>query len=340
MSIYFSLLNWMTLLVSTCAVVGVKVSSVATKPEAQPVKFVVMGDMPYSDYEREQLQGNIKAAIAAANVPFLIHYGDFKAGNVSCTDEVFRQAKADMDALHPRVFYTPGDNDWTDCDRSKLKQPVSELERLDFLRGSSLTLASRKRLAAKSNTPRMLAGGKMGFYFPRYILWGQRMAAEQVLLDDPNDAIARVNQRDQANQKWLKNAFVQATEKDAQAIVLVMQADISETSGQPTCTETLTTDCDPYEAFRAQLRQLASEFRDSDSALKPILLVHGDTFPFCLDSKFGGDPAPNLHRLNAWGDFQQPSDVTEITFIPGQTQAPFQIQTLVNQVKPQECTQK
>jgi hypothetical protein len=31
------------------------------------------------------------------------------------------------------VFYTPGDNDWTDCDRENLKVRQSELERLNAM---------------------------------------------------------------------------------------------------------------------------------------------------------------------------------------------------------------
>ena len=340
MSISSSLINWMTLLVSTCAVVGVKVNTIVTKPEPHPVKFVVMGDMPYSDYEREQLQGDIKDAIAAENLPFLIHYGDFKAGNASCTDEVFQQIKSDMNSLHPRVIYTPGDNDWTDCDRPKLKQPVSELERLDFLRELFFSGERSEDISRQEQYPENARWWQDGILFSTLHIVGTDNGRQQILLDDPQDAIAKVHQRDQANQQWLSEAFAQAEEKKAQAMVLVIQADVSETFGKPACTEIQPIDCDPYEAFRLQLRQAASNFRDVESVLKPILLIHGDTFPFCLDSTFGGELAPNLQRLNAWGDFQQPADVTEITLTPGHTQTPFQVQTLVNQVRPQDCAQK
>ena len=313
---------------------------VTTKPEPEPVKFVVMGDMPYSTYEREQLQGEIKAAIAAAEVPFLIHYGDFKAGNTSCTDELFQQTKAEIESLHPMVLYTPGDNDWTDCDRGGLTQPVSELERLDFLRNLFFTDTRAQEVVRQNQYPENARWWQDGVLFSTLHIVGTDNGRKQILLDNPQDAIAKVNQRDQANQTWLKEAFAQAESKDAQAMVLVMQADISETFGKRACSETVATDCDPYEEFRNQLRLAASEFRDQESSLKPILLVHGDTYPFCLDSNFGGAVAPNLQRLNAWGDFQQPADVTEITFVPGQIQTPFQIQTLVNQVQPQDCSQK
>lgn len=330
----------MTLFVSTCAVVGVKVNPIAPKPDPEPVKFVVLGDMPYSDYEREQLQGDIKAAIAAANVPFLIHYGDFKAGNVSCTDEVFQQTKADMDSLHPMVMYTPGDNDWTDCDRKGLKEPVSELERLEFLRTLFFKGDRSQEVSRQADYPENARWWNNGVLFSTLHIVGTNNGRKQVLLDDPQEAIAQVNQRDQANSKWLAEAFAQADAKEAQAMVLVIQADVAETAGKAACSETASTDCDPYGEFRTQLQQAASDFRDNDASLKPILLVHGDTYPFCLDSSFGGDLAPNLQRLNAWGDFQQPADVTEIIFVPGQTQTPFQIQTLVNQVQPEECAQK
>ena len=327
----------MTLLVSTCAVVGVNSHAMVKKSESQPVKFVVMGDMPYSDYEREQLQGDIKAAITSENLPFLIHYGDFKAGNVSCTDEVFQQIKADLNALHPTVIYTPGDNDWTDCDRRNLKKPISELERLDFLRALFFADDNNQDIFRQDQYPENSRWWQDGILFSTLHIVGTDNGRKQIFLDDPQEAIALVNQRDQANQQWLKEAFAEANEKQAEAMVLVMQADVSEISGKPACTEILETDCDPYETFRAQLRQASSKFRDPASELKPILVVHGDTFPFCLDSGFGGEQAPNLYRLNAWGDFQQPADVTAITFMPDQAQTPFQVQTLVNQVQPEAC---
>ena len=61
----------------------------------------------------------------------------------------------------------------------------------------------------------------------------------------------------------------------------------------------------------------------------PVLLVHGDRSPYCWDRDFGGDVAPNLERLNVWGDGRSPGDVTLLTFSPGDGDTPFEARTLV-----------
>ncbi len=57
-------------------------------------------------------------------------------------------------------------------------------------------------------------------------------------------------------------------------------------------------------------------------------LVHGDTNPFCLDKKFGGDTAPLLWRLNALGDFSE-VDATAISVQFDDQERPFVIMPLM-----------
>ena len=81
--------------------------------------------------------------------------------------------------------------------------------------------------------------------------------------------------------------------------------------------------CDAFALFRDQLRRLARRFG------KPVLLVHGDTNPYCLDKSFGMPGAPGLWRLNASGDFYQPaSHATEVTIRPDDPAAPFSARTI------------
>ena len=52
----------------------------------------------------------------------------------SCTDALLQEHKALLAQIYSgKVIYTPGDNDWTDCDRISLLYSYDELERLDYL---------------------------------------------------------------------------------------------------------------------------------------------------------------------------------------------------------------
>jgi len=139
-------------LVSACALGG-SAAMIPKMTESNDLRFVVLGDMPYSDRETQALRTNLTAAIAQAKVPFVIHYGDFKAGNDSCTDDRFQQAYVEMEQLHPQVFYTPGDNDWTDCDRPGLLEPKSELERLNRLRTLFFSKTADEPVARQDSYP-------------------------------------------------------------------------------------------------------------------------------------------------------------------------------------------
>ena len=118
---------------------------------AEPaVRFIAIGDTPYSETENDRVKDDITTAIGNADVPFVVHYGDFKKGKEACTKPSFERYRDDIYGLHPGpVFFTPGDNDWTDCDLPSLKPPVlkppvsepvsleplvSELASLDWVR--------------------------------------------------------------------------------------------------------------------------------------------------------------------------------------------------------------
>jgi hypothetical protein len=140
-----------------------------------------------------------------------------------------------------------------------------------------------------------------------------------------------VEAREQANRVWLQQAFELARAGQARALVLVTQADVTLERRGPECTSAERSNCDAFAGFRRQLQRLASDF-----GAKPVLLVHGDTQPYCWDKGFGGDMAPNLWRLNAWGDYQTPPDATEIAVQPEHRRRPFSARTLIQRRLPAE----
>ena len=91
------------------------------------MRFVALGDLPYTNSQAKDLEAEIKPKIQIGGFPFVIHYGDFKSGGDDCNDAELQAAYNQIMSLLPgRVFFTPGDNDWTDCDRkSSISQSPS-----------------------------------------------------------------------------------------------------------------------------------------------------------------------------------------------------------------------
>src|SRR4028118_2004887 len=54
---------------------------------------------------------------------------DIKSGNSPCTDELFLREKERFEDSASPLVYVPGDNEWTDCERTGY-DPIERLERL------------------------------------------------------------------------------------------------------------------------------------------------------------------------------------------------------------------
>ena len=128
-------------------------SSVDTpQPTDSGFSFIVIGDTPYGQ-EDEVMLDNAVPVIRNGDYPFVIHVGDIKGGGEVCTDALEERLENLITSLAPApVFYTPGDNDWTDCDRfddPSTGKKASELDRLDGLRArffNSNTPATQQRI--------------------------------------------------------------------------------------------------------------------------------------------------------------------------------------------------
>ena len=99
------------------------------------------GDLPYSDLQAQVGVPNLIADMNAHKLAFTVHDGDLKAGNGTpgsitptiCSDALYVQAAGFFASLHAPAILTPGDNDWTDCDRPS-NGGFNSLERLDHER--------------------------------------------------------------------------------------------------------------------------------------------------------------------------------------------------------------
>src|SRR5262245_56073198 len=99
------------------------------------------GDLPYSAVQANSGVPNLIADMNDADLEFTVHDGDLKAGNgvtgnppsVNCDDALYTTALGWFNSLKKPAMFTPGDNDWTDCDRPS-NGGFNSRERLDHER--------------------------------------------------------------------------------------------------------------------------------------------------------------------------------------------------------------
>ena len=101
----------------------------------QQKKFTIVafGDMPYkvpNDYPKFE---RVIKTLNKENPNFIVHVGDFKSGSSLCSTEYFEKMHAYFETINPPFIYTPGDNEWTDCNR-KAAGEYDPNERLAVLR--------------------------------------------------------------------------------------------------------------------------------------------------------------------------------------------------------------
>src|ERR1700741_1070932 len=98
-----------------CAVM----SGCATLPQrpASPTKveLVVIGDPPY-DAADEAMLAHAAPAIKALQSPFVLHVGAMQSSRSLCGPPDDRFAALQAAWAPTPIVYTPGDNEWSDCD--------------------------------------------------------------------------------------------------------------------------------------------------------------------------------------------------------------------------------
>ena len=244
---------------------------------AQNFKFIALGDMPYNlpdDYVRYE---RLIQRINSLNPAFSIFIGDTKSGSTPCSDEYNLIVEKYFNKFNGPIFYSPGDNEWTDCHRP-LAGSYDPIERLHSLRKiffqSKLSLGQQKiplirQADIDPNFSKFVENSlwvKNQFLFVNLHITGSNNNFER---DDL--AKAEYYERNQANLTWIKYAFHQAQAKNYEGIIFAYQADMFYSPNQA---------IDLESGYRDTLQLL------SKSALafkKPILLIHGDSHRLIID---------------------------------------------------------
>ncbi|KAF7770198.1 hypothetical protein PCIT_a3184 [Pseudoalteromonas citrea] len=261
--------------------------------------------------------GLLYQAVQKTPHDFIAHVGDIKSGAVPCTNAILKENYTLISKMsHQPFIYTPGDNDWTDCDRKNLTPRYDELERLKFIRSefshSAVKLNHYQRQTAQPENQTWLHNN---IRFITLHVVGTNNGRKQILLSDKKLAREKINIRDKHNLKWLLSHL----NKDLAAAVIFMQADIFvDPKHDKACTQTRQKKCDGFKQYKQVLHNLAKEYDF------PILLSHGDTKAFCLSKRASG-----LWQLNGPGDFQY-LDIAKVTINPNNQTTPFTVRSLLS----------
>ncbi|MDW7548599.1 hypothetical protein HUZ36_05050 [Pseudoalteromonas sp. McH1-7] len=292
---------------------------------ASATSFLAFGDMPYTQVDHEMLTstGVLHKLANATEHDFIVHVGDMKSGSLSCTNELLRSNYALISNVSSKPFvYTPGDNDWTDCDRETLSPRYDELERLNFIRDNFAVQSPHlPQFKRQLTLPENQAWVVDDVQFLTLHIPGTNNGRRQILLSNKKVAYKASQSRDEENIKWL-NSLLSSTRK---AAVIFMQADLYQSqkySGH--CNKTTKAKCDGYQLYRETFAQYAARLS------YPLLLIHGDTGEFCFTKL-----ANNLWRLNAPGDFQF-LDIAKIT-VTDDKNKPFSVSALHSKAKVAKC---
>jgi hypothetical protein len=307
------------------------------------VIFTVVADIPYTEKEKEVLYNQIIPKLNS-NYPekLVLHLGDFKSGEESCTDDLLLYRKRQLYDISPgKVVYLPGDNDWTDCDKEKTDIKFDELERLSFLRDNFFDQPLKEdwNLIRDSEYVELAHWKIKSILFGSFHVVGTNNGRDEILIGDKSKGIRQVELREKANLRHLEAVFEKAVEVNSSAVVIASHADLFSKwymdNYKNNCSLAKTLEekekCDGLASFRDKLRDLATKFS------RPVLLIHGDSHQYCIDQPFKN--VSNFFRVNTAGDYME-KDATVVTINPNSESSPFSVKGLLSEKNiPTECNQ-
>ena len=325
------------------------------RPNNDKVTVAVFGDWPYGQVLFDNASLLVNSINADRDVSLVIHVGDIHSGSQPCTSaginnyspptppatppiatsypDYNQKIYFQFQQIKPPVVYTPGDNEWTDCHKTK-----------EFKSGAPLNELTAVRTVFFAHP-----GKTMGVY-PRKV-WSQteffdpafpadKQFVENVMWEDANTVFVTLNvpgsnndtlpwtngfeqqpahndevtTRNGANSRWLAATFKRAHEIHAKAVVVAIQADMWDLTALAPGGDGL----DAYTPLVQQLADLTSNFG------RPVLLLNGDSHLFEMDHPLA-DPSsptglvhhtqsvPNLTRITVQGSTNAPAEWLKLT---------------------------
>ena len=266
---------------------------------AQEFTFVAIGDTAYHGEASQQAYRKLIDLINSSNPAFSIHVGDIW-GATLCIEERYQQEFETFARYDHPVIYTPGDNEWTDCNRYAYGafENVSRLELLrEIFYADELSLGGKPMpLVRQSDVSQYIDYVENSRWIHNDVLFFTLNVAgsnNNLQIKHPR-SIQEAFDRHKANVAWLRDSVRIARQHDLPAIVISIHAELLD--------DGTASDWLPGE-FRDLVRELQiAAFRFG----KPVLLIHGDLHKFIIDRPFVDRRQPgrygNITRLQVYGD--------------------------------------
>ena len=275
----------------------------------ESIRFVALGDMPYSlpkDFVRYE---RLIKAINADQPAFSIFVGDTKSGETPCTDEYMEKTTGYFNSFDAPLIYSIGDNEWTDCHRT-LAGSYDPIERLDRIRKTQFAdqhSFGKRRMTLTRQSDVMPQFAK----FVENSLWVKgKFVFVSLHIPGSNNNYERTPastqeylERNTANLAWIEYAFQLAQKKSAAGIVFAFQADMFYSPPGVVNNQN--------SGFVDTLNQFRSM---AEKTTLPILLIHGDSHRLRIDQPLLDSSRrvlENVYRLEVMGaDEVQAVEVT------------------------------
>jgi len=257
---------------------------------AESFAFAVLGDAPYNREERIQVE-RLLEGMAKEPLAFAVHIGDIKSGHSECSDATFADRLQLLDGSSVPLVYTPGDNDWTDCDRRWAgrydpEERLAKLRQLFFAESESL---GRRRIALDSQAaaPGVCCVENRRWWHSGVVFVTLHVVGSANNRGTGSEPNMEFVARTAANLEWLRNSFALARERSAPGLALFIHADPGIERVDP---------------FRRGYAEVLGALREEAIAFaRPVLIVHGDTHRFQLDRPWHRRGVANLLRLETPG---------------------------------------
>jgi hypothetical protein len=280
------------------------------------------GDLPYSEEQATQGVPNLIVDMNSQKLAFSVHNGDLKQGSGSpCDDALYVRSLGYFNSLEAPAMFTPGDNDWTDCDRPA-NGGFSSLERLSRERQiffpSPNSMGQRTIVQQVQSAPFCLGETALHTRYEEACAENRRWTYGRVTyvtlniqgscnnLCDTNPDAPEYAARNAANIAWMREAFAAAIAEGSAAVMVISQGNPGFDLSDPTRTSTRnpqtlaqTTGPDGFQSFLVALRQEVIAFR------KPVAYVHGDSHYFRVDRPLldsVGRRLENFTRVETFGN--------------------------------------
>ncbi|ATJ86178.1 hypothetical protein [Ralstonia solanacearum] len=271
--------------------------------------FAVIGNLPQRPEDVAPARALLDA-IDTERPAFVVHLGNLKGRDESCTDSLLEERHDLLDSMITPLIYLPGDHDWSDCGRPAAGRfdPIERLLRLrDLFYPADNTLGQRTMTVMRQSDQAKFRSYREN---ARWETTGVLFVTLNVPGDNNNYKTAggrngEYEDRLEANRQWLARAFAIARQRKLPGMVIMMQADPLFEDGwerrrAPNLLDGLLRRR-PHDGYLALKRQLSTLARAYDGA---VLLIHGASQSFLLDRPLkdeNGRPDPHVMRARTFG---------------------------------------